>query len=232
MAEDPAALQRLLEKFQDKNWEPGFDSYREHLARLNGIIKKSGAKLEGNLFYYHETPVIPDTPDPRRRNKRRNFAFYVATGKTFLEIGFNAGHSCLLALSVNPALSYEGIDIGRNAYTEPCFEYLKSAFGARVELTIADARTVLPGLRAAGKKYDRIHVDGGHDLAVAESNLMHAIELIGPGGVILFDCGLGDGVYEPFVALVDYHCARGDVSRVTLDRMWPGVGNVLLKVNR
>ena len=131
------------------------------------------------------------------------------------------------AIAVRDSFQASSSDL--KAYTEPCFEYLKSAFGARVELTIADARTVLPGLRAAGKKYDRIHVDGGHDLAVAESNLMHAIELIGPGGVILFDCGLGDGVYEPFVALVDYHCARGDVSRVTLDRMWPGVGNVLLK---
>ena len=87
---------------------------------------QSGVPLEGNLFTEHFQPEIPAVPIEAFRNKRSNYALFCAAGSSLLEIGFNAGHSCMLALSANKDLVYTGVDIGMHAYTQPCFEYLRS----------------------------------------------------------------------------------------------------------
>ncbi len=222
-------LAAFLENFRDDAWEPGFDAYKDHLVAINRIIAKSGAPLEGSPFYrHHEIPA--DRPDARRINRRRNIALYASTGETLLEIGFNAGHGCLLALSVNPSLRYTGIDIGRHPYVEPCATYLKNVFGDRFDLVIGDSRAVLPGMRQAKRRFDLIRSDAGHDFDTAQSNLLHAIELVRPQGVILVDTYIGDESLFILDAMIDFHCARGIASRVALGPLWRGAGDVLLRV--
>jgi SAM-dependent methyltransferase len=220
-----------LERCRDEAWEPGFDAYKEHLAALNQIIRESGAPLEGSPFYYHhDTPA--DKPDARRINRRRDIALYASTGESLLEIGFNAGYGCLLALTVNPSLRYTGIDIAWNPYTEPCGAYLKSAFGDRFDLIIGDSREVLPRMCRDHASFDLIRSDAGHDFGTAQSNLLRCIELMRPNGVILVDVCRGDSNLFILDAMVDFYCARGAVSRVTLGCLWHGVGDVLLRVNK
>lgn len=77
----------------------------------------------------------------------------------------------MLALTVNPALVYQGVDIGHHGYTRSCFAYLKSVFGERARLEIGDSRDVLPVLRQ-GARYDLYHIDGGHGLATAHADLL------------------------------------------------------------
>jgi hypothetical protein len=224
-------LEAFLEKFRDETWEPGFDAYKKHLVAINQIVAESGAPLEGNPFYVHH--AIPgDRPDVRRINRRRNIALYACTGETLLEVGFNGGHGWLLALSVNPSLRYTGIDVGWNPYVGPCGAYLKNVFKDRFDLIIGDSRELLPAMRRAKKKFNLIRSDGGHDFDTAQSNLLHAIELVRPNGVILVDTYIGDDSLFILDAMIDFHCARGVISRMSLGPIWRGVGDVLLRVSK
>jgi hypothetical protein len=67
---------------------------------------------------------LDDIPDPIYRYKRPNYLRYVTSGRCLLEIGFNAGHSALLALTANQYLTYTGIDICKYKYTRASFDYL------------------------------------------------------------------------------------------------------------
>jgi hypothetical protein len=226
-----ANLASFLERFRDEMWEPGLDSYKSHLAAINKIVRESGAPLEGNPFYPHHT-VPAGMPDATRINRRRNIALYASTGETLLEIGFNAGHGCLLALTINPSLRYTGVDIGRNAYVRPCASYLKTIFGDRFDLVLGDSREVLPGMRRARWVFDLIRSDAGHEFDTAQSNLLHALELVRPNGVILVDTYAGGDSLFILDAMIDFHCARGIVSRVPPGPLWRGAGDVLLRVSK
>lgn len=231
MAEDAvsARMQDVLAGLRDPEWEPALDAMRETLAQLNEVVARVGEPLEGNLFYHHRASLpLPPEPDPSRRHKRRNFALYAATGDSLLEIGFNAGHSALLALAADPGLRYCGIDVATHAYTRPCFEVLRRRFGERVELREGDSRVVLPRLREAGRRFALFHIDGGHGLDNAQADLRHVLALARPGQVLLMD-----DVHDPALdALVDWHCVRGDVSRLALSRLWAGTEQVLLRAER
>ncbi len=73
------------------------------LRALNIAVEKTGVLIEGNLFYHHQTSVTHETPpDSSRAHKRRNFLRVVNGCGRFVEIGFNAGHSALLALDRDP----------------------------------------------------------------------------------------------------------------------------------
>jgi len=223
----PSAAAASVAGFADPAWDPIVDAAL--LVALNARVAECADRLEGNLFYHHDSrPPLPATPDPSRRHKRRNFALYATTGDTLLEIGFNAGHSALLALCANPALRYTAIDLCRHAYTRPCFAILRDAFGERAVLLEGDSRALLPALVAARRRFALCHIDGGHGLDVARADVAHVLDLCDRGQVVLMD-----DVHNPTLdALVDWHCARGDVARVTMGRAWQGDEQALLRVLR
>lgn len=168
--------------------EPFVAAYMPSLARLNAIVATSGTALEGNLFYHHRAAHLGDRPDPSRRHKRMMLAAYAIGAEALVEVGFNAGHSALLALTANPSLIYLGIDIGRHAYTMPCFHYLRSVFGDRIQLRLGRSDETLRGtLRDRGMRWRRVHVDGSHLIGDAYADLRLAADLTGAGGLILLD---------------------------------------------
>jgi hypothetical protein len=112
-----------------KNEEEYSSEFLAHLDALNRIVAGEGGRLEGNLCYLHkDDKFVGAPPDPRRAPKRRNFSRILKHKNHFLEVGFNAGHSALLALSSNPDLQYFAADIGTNLYSKKCAAYLASAF--------------------------------------------------------------------------------------------------------
>lgn len=131
----------------DPAWDPGLEQYRDHLVKLNKIVTDFGEPFEGGLFYPHLSVELSDTPAELTLNKRRNFAIFSMAGDSMLEIGFNAGHSCLLAMTMNPSLIYTGVDIAVHPYTRPCYAYLQSVFPGRMQVHFGDSRDVLPVLR-------------------------------------------------------------------------------------
>jgi hypothetical protein len=214
----PRELETLIiHKFFDPDWEPAYELYREHLAALNGIVAGFGCQLEGSLFNKHMITDVPQRPDPEFLPKRRNFALFCTGGDSLFEIGFNAGHSCLLALTINPDLRYVGVDMGYHDYVQPCFEYLRQNFGDRVQLHLGDSREVLPVLREHGLgQYSLYHLDGGHEFGTAHADLTNILAMSQQPATLLFD----DTGHADLDALCDYYVMRGRLARIQFNRLW------------
>ena len=214
-----------LQLFQNADFDPCHDLYTPHLIALNKIVVDSKEPLEGNLFYYNlEEPVL-DTPDPRYQHKRYNWGFFVLGGSRLLEVGFNAGHSALLALTNNPDLIYVGVDIAYHSYTVPCYQYLKSVFGDRIQLHVGDSRKAVPAV-ADFLRFDLFHIDGGHDMAVAEADLFNITSRAAPGSRLLFD-----DITGPLLRILcDHYLVKGLMSEFR-PAIWKGEDQALFRIN-
>ena len=229
MKSTPAELELFINQACNRGWEPGYEEYQHHLAALNQIVRESGTLLEGNLFAEHLRPHISDNPVECFRNKRANYAIFCSGGLSLLEIGFNAGHSCMLALTVNTKLRYIGVDIGMHAYTQPCYEYLKSVFGDRIALHIGDSRDVVPSLRRQKERFDLYHLDGGHGFNVAHADLCNLLDFADEGSTLLVD-DTNDHLID---GLCDYYVLQGQMSHMKLERLWSDTpDHKLFRVNR
>ena len=118
-------------------------------------------------------------PPPSVAPARRNVWRAVRFKERLLEVGVNAGHSALLALSTSPRLEYYGVDIMCHTYTAECVDYLKGEFPGRVHLFPGNSREVLPWLvnRRAELTFDIFHVDGGHTSEVCHSDMTNCIRI-------------------------------------------------------
>ena len=195
-----------------------------HISALNHIVAQSKAPLEGNLFYKHHTPNIEtfDRPDPRRVQKRRNFYRSLAGKVNLFEIGFNGGHSALLALSSSPQLKITCVDIGRNAYVAPCAEYMKEQFGDRFDLIIGDSRDVVPEMAAFSDEiFDIVHVDGGHGVKNCIADIANALAL--PRGKTSHHLLLDDTNAKQILEIFERFVARGHLIPENLQGGWEGV---------
>lgn len=224
----PSDLQYFINQVCDSSWEPGYDAYREHLSALNRIVTESGVPLEGSLFAEHLRSPIADEPFEEFRSKRRNYSVFCNGGLSLLEIGFNAGHSCMLALTMNPSLRYTGVDICMHAYTRPCYDYLRSVFGERVTLHVGDSRDVVPILRRRRERFDLYHLDGGHGFNVAHSDLCNLLEFADEGTTLLVD-DTNDHLID---GLCDYYVLQGQMTPIKLERLWSAtIDHKLFRVN-
>ncbi len=150
---------------------------------LMPIINSTGEKLEGNLF----TPHLQKNFTDRFVNKQKNLISLAINPKIrrVLEIGFNAGFSSALMLFSNPHLQLTCVDLGEHKYTLPCFQFLEQMFPGRITIHIGDSTKVMPTIR--NQEFDMIHIDGGHMVEVAESDIVHSYRLIREGGILIFD---------------------------------------------
>src|SRR5579863_672981 len=88
------------------------ERFRLRLERIAALVRQSGEPLEGNIFYADLADHYADQPPDRDlAPARRNVWRAVRFKERLLEVGVNAGHSALLALSANPRLEYYGVDI-------------------------------------------------------------------------------------------------------------------------
>src|SRR5215813_10103136 len=215
------AYEKVVSETRNPDIEPFFGEYRGAFEQLNRIAASTGELIEGSLFNDDAVSELPLQPAPHLRYRRRNFAKFIATGRNLLEVGFNAGHSALLSLIVNPSLVYTGIDIGNFRYTHLCYQFLKQKFGSRVQLYIGDSRDILP--RTCSGTFDRFHIDGGHSPEVSHSDLASTIKVADINSLILFDDAAADYV----VSLISFYILTGHLSLERLPGSWehgtPGV---------
>jgi Methyltransferase domain len=208
------------------------DAFRARLKRIAEIVKQSGERLEGNIFYRDLEECYADEPPaaglaPARRNVWRAVRFK----ERLLEVGVNAGHSALLALSSSPRLEYYGVDVMSHAYTAECVDYLKGEFPGRVHLFPGDSREVLPWLvdRRAEVMFDIFHVDGGHTDEVTRSDMVNCVR-IGSGQRgrhVLLDDVHASWIFDVYCEFV----ARGDLTTETFFGDWEDAGrNVLARI--
>ncbi len=199
------------------------------LRRLNEIVLASAETPEGNIFYPDQEAIevarLPvEALAPARRNAWRAARFK----RRFLEVGVNAGHSALLALSCNSSLVYYGVDLNEHAYTVPCVDYLKAEFPGRVHFFPGNSLAVLPDLvaRRAEFDFDLFHVDGGHTSEVCESDVTHCIRLAegARGRHLMIDDTHASWIFD----IVCEHLARGELTVETLFDDWEDAGRNLL----
>ena len=146
------------------------------------IIQNCRVNLEGNIFMLHHTFKYTDL----FINKAKNISNFVLNSNVtnVMEIGFNAGFSTLLMLISNPKLHITCFDLGEHSYVLPCFEQLKKTFGDRVELILGDSTKTL--LTQMGE-YDLIHIDGGHSIEVASSDVINSYRMSRHGTILIMD---------------------------------------------
>lgn len=108
--------------------------------------------------------------------------------ENFLEVGFNAGHSCAAVLYNNPNIKNVLIfDINHHKYTYPCFEKIKKDFpNINFEFIPGDSTKTIPDYDS-NIKYDFIHIDGGHTKEIAKSDIVNCKKFITDNGILLID---------------------------------------------
>jgi hypothetical protein len=146
------------------------------------IINNCGEKLEGNIFMLHHTSEYTDV----FLNKSKNISNLVLNKniKNVMEIGFNSGFSTLLMLLSNPNMRINCFDLGEHKYTIPCYEKLRETFGDRINITIGDSTKTLQNV---DKKFDLIHIDGGHSTEVADCDIINSYRLSKQGTILIMD---------------------------------------------
>lgn len=119
-------------------------------------------------------------------NKVKNISNLVLNKniKSVMEIGFNSGFSTLLMLISNPNIHITCYDLGEHKYTIPCYQKLKEIFKDRINIIIGDSIETLP---SDNNTYDLIHIDGGHESCVVESDIVNSYRLSKQGTIIIMD---------------------------------------------
>lgn len=162
------------------------DRYLQICEDLKKIVEKTGEALEGNCMYKHLSFEQWDC----LLNKRKNYQILAKNKKMICEIGFNAGHSLLSMILVNPYAKYTLFDLGNHAYSMPCFEYLKNKFPeVDMEILWGDSRNTLPLYHTEhpSRVFDLLHIDGGHKYEVYSADLTNSLKLTSVGSTIIFD---------------------------------------------
>jgi hypothetical protein len=208
------------------------EPFRVRLRRIAELVKQSGEALEGNIFYADlKDTYFNQPPDSALAAARRNVWRAVRFKERLLEVGVNAGHSALLALSSNPRLEYYGVDIMSHAYTAECVDFLKGEFPGRVHLFTGDSREVLPWLvsRRAELSFDIFHIDGGHTEEVCRSDMGNCIRIASGhrGRHVLLDDVHASWIFDVYCEFV----SRGDLTTETFFDDWEEAGrNVLARI--
>jgi hypothetical protein len=156
-----------------------------HVSKIKEIVEQSGELCEGNCFWKHLTTEYQE----ELISKRTNLFNFGSKSKHIMEIGFNAGHSCLLFLLSNPSSKIVIFDINEHKYTKPCFEYLDREFPNRMTFITGDSTKTVPQFAREYPylKFDLIHVDGCHNLDIITQDLKNIRHLVANNHVIISD---------------------------------------------
>lgn len=151
---------------------------------LDNICKQTGELLEGNCFTEH---LNINNKIHELVYKQMNHFSLGKIATNIMEIGFNAGHSSLLYLLSNPKCKLTLFDLCEHKYTQLCFNYLNTLFPNRLTLYSGDSTITIPNFikQNPTKKFDLIHIDGGHLIHVATLDFNNSLKLA--SDTIIFD---------------------------------------------
>lgn len=117
-------------------------------------------------------------------------------GKKFnhaLEIGFDVGCSALVFLAAQPEATLTSVDVRPMSELATGIdllrkhEFIKDEVIGRFELIQSDSHAWMKEEIRKGSKFDYIYVDGDHSYFFVKQDLLDAVQLLLPGGIIVAD---------------------------------------------
>jgi len=169
---------------EEKKYQEILQKIDPYLNDILMIVLGEEEYFEGNCFYQDNTITLKD----ELLNKQKNLMYLGEKAKDILEIGFNAGHSALLFLLSNTHSKLVCFDNCKHKYTEKCYEYLRKKFGDRIELIKGDSNKKLTEYYYRNsKRFDLLHIDGGHDNIVANNDFFNCYKLAKEDSIIIWD---------------------------------------------
>ena len=158
------------------------------LQHINKIVRNHSNKLEGNCVYQDQ--LLKNEWRVHTRNDKKcvrfNLFILCKNARNILEIGFNAGHSVYLYLYSNPKISITTFDICIHKYTKPIAKYLQNLNKYDLKLIEGDSKITLKEYDNK-EKFDLIHIDGGHTLEVAESDILNCVRFSNQDTLLIID---------------------------------------------
>jgi hypothetical protein len=159
----------------------------------------------------------------RETLKKQEAIFNVGKdSKKVLEIGVYLGHSLLLLLLSNPALTIDCIDIS-STFSPKVVEYLNSQFGNRIRFYLGTSSSVIPILDIDGCRYDMIHIDADHTISSVITDFNMTLNVALPNAYIVFDD------YEAVKSYIDSLISNGNL--LHLNTPWCLWTNIVTRLN-
>tara|TARA_Y100001968_G_C19417988_1_gene750070 strand:- start:1134 stop:1979 length:846 start_codon:yes stop_codon:yes gene_type:complete len=203
-------------------------------SKLNEIVFHSGEEMWGNICYERKksnTNFINKFPDQGKFNlsRRRNIARIAPHINSVFEIGFNAGHSAALWLTMNENIKYYGLDIANKKYINTCAGFMKDNFGDRFKFFIGDSTTEIKNVgEQINERLDLIHIDGGHSYEITSKDISSSINLSKKTGTrfILLDDILDSNVQMAATKFI----INGLLNTESINGSWESLSNSLMRI--
>ena len=197
-------LCRFIKKYPTLNIDPLYDFsdkfttlilepanilpiFHYKLQKLDDFMYNSGEDLEGNIYHAHGSFQI----DARLCPKQANLLALSKIVQEVYEIGFNAGHSCLLWLLGNSLIDITCFDIGSHQYAKRASEHLLEEFPERLKVIWGDSAETFPlymkNLLIKTQCVRLFHIDGGHGVDSAQQDIDNVLSYAFQGDYLVLD---------------------------------------------
>jgi hypothetical protein len=162
-----------------------WELFEHHVNQLELIVRASGEAQEGSCVYAHRSFYR----NPQLKEKQEHLINLSQSKHHILEIGFNAGHSCLLFCLANSTGQIDLFDNQEHSYAKACFEYLDQQFPNRLTMHWGNSAETLPLFCREAPKYhyDLIHLDGNKTSTIMASDLLQARYVASPDSIVIFN---------------------------------------------
>ncbi len=169
-------------------------TYAGMLDDLTAYATSFDEEVEGGMWMRHTGAATASNHKESRKREcviAELYATIESGGSRIAEIGFNAGQSSAIYLSLFPSIHVTAFDICQHEYTRGAAEALSQKYG-RLELVCGDSLQTLPGYWAgndgSGKdNFDFVMVDGNHEYEWALGDIKNACRAMGKGGKVMVD---------------------------------------------
>jgi predicted O-methyltransferase YrrM len=184
-----------------------------HFEKISQILNEIGERVEGNLICDVDSSNIVIT---RNIAKIKNLQYLSKNKNKICEIGVNAGHSLLLMLEQNPNAEYLLFDLNNHKYTNPCIEYIKSAYpNTKIQVVYGDSKFTVNNFINNNidemNSYDFIHIDGGHGLQEVISDYESSKRIASDDSILIFD----DYDYSNIQNFIDLKVKENEIEKIT-----------------